>query len=63
MDSAWNTASGNADWASARDAGYMLRCIIIDDSPYFREAARRLLEGQGVAVVGVACDSAQTLRG
>ncbi|MEV8558399.1 response regulator transcription factor [Streptomyces sp. NPDC051917] len=39
----------------------MLRCLIIDDCPYFLQAARRLLEGQGVAVVGVASDSAQAL--
>ncbi|MEU6665907.1 response regulator transcription factor [Streptomyces sp. NPDC046727] len=40
----------------------MLRCLIIDDSPYFLSAARCLLEHQGVAVVGVASDCAQALR-
>ncbi|WP_225823832.1 response regulator [Streptomyces naphthomycinicus] len=40
----------------------MLRCLIVDDNPYFLSAARSLLEDQGVAVVGVASDSAQALR-
>lgn len=40
----------------------MLRCMIVDDSPCFLAAARRLLESQGVAVVAVASDSAQALR-
>lgn len=40
----------------------MLRCMIVDDSPCFLEAARCLLECQGVAVVGVASDGAQALR-
>ncbi len=40
----------------------MLRCVIIDDSPHFLEAARCLLEGHGIAVVGVAADSGQALR-
>ncbi|WP_240506453.1 response regulator [Thermoactinospora rubra] len=31
-----------------------LRCLIVDDSPRFLQAARRLLEQQGVRVVGVA---------
>jgi DNA-binding NarL/FixJ family response regulator len=31
-----------------------LRCVIVDDSPAVRCAARDLLEGEGVTVVGVA---------
>src|SRR4029077_15785557 len=31
-----------------------LRCVIVDDSPAVLRAASELLEGQGVAVVGVA---------
>lgn len=31
-----------------------LRCVIVDDSPDLLRGASRLLEGQGVAVVGVA---------
>ena len=39
-----------------------LRCIIVDDSPRFLEAARAILEQEGVAVVGVASTSAEALR-
>jgi len=39
----------------------MLRCLLVDDSPRFLDAARGLLEGQGVAVVGVASNSADAL--
>ena len=31
-----------------------LRCVIVDDSPAVLRAASELLEGQGIAVVGVA---------
>jgi CheY-like chemotaxis protein len=40
----------------------MLRCLIVDDSPRFLEAARGLLEGQGIAVVGVASNSDEALQ-
>jgi DNA-binding NarL/FixJ family response regulator len=40
----------------------MLRCLIVDDSPRFLDAARGLLEGQGVTVVGQASSSAEALR-
>jgi DNA-binding NarL/FixJ family response regulator len=39
-----------------------LRCLIVDDSPRFLDAARGLLEYQGVTVVGVAANSAEALR-
>jgi CheY-like chemotaxis protein len=39
-----------------------LRCLIVDDSPRFLEAARGLLERQGVTVVGVASTSAEALQ-
>jgi DNA-binding NarL/FixJ family response regulator len=39
-----------------------LRCLIVDDSPRFLEAARVLLEQEGIAVVGVALTSAEALR-
>lgn len=39
-----------------------LRCLIVDDSPGFVDAARGLLESQGITVVGVASTSAQALR-
>jgi CheY-like chemotaxis protein len=47
----------------ARDAGGMtLRCLIVDDSPRFLEAARTVLEGQSITVVGVASNSADAVQ-
>jgi len=40
----------------------MLRCLIVDDSPRFLDAARGLLERQGITVVGVASTSAEALQ-
>jgi DNA-binding NarL/FixJ family response regulator len=40
----------------------VLRCVIVDDSARFLEAARALLELEGVAVVGVASTIADALR-
>ncbi len=39
-----------------------LRCLIVDDSDHFKEAARRMLEADGIAVVGMAATSAEALR-
>jgi DNA-binding NarL/FixJ family response regulator len=39
-----------------------LRCLIVDDTSSFSEAARDLLEGQGVTVVGCATSSAEAVR-
>ncbi|WP_211589862.1 response regulator transcription factor [Microbispora sp. H11081] len=39
-----------------------LRCLIVDDSDHFKEAARLLLEADGIAVVGTASTSAGALR-
>jgi DNA-binding NarL/FixJ family response regulator len=39
-----------------------LRCLIVDDNASFLEAARALLEGQGVTVVGVATTASQGLQ-
>lgn len=36
-----------------------VRCLLVDDSPHFLEAASLLLERQGVDVVGVAVNSAE----
>jgi DNA-binding NarL/FixJ family response regulator len=44
------------------DPEAMLRCLIVDDSPRFLDAARGLLEGQGVTVVGQASSSAEALQ-
>jgi DNA-binding NarL/FixJ family response regulator len=39
-----------------------MRCLIVDDSPRFLDAARGLLERQGVTVVGVASNGAEALQ-
>jgi len=39
-----------------------LRCLIIDDSSDFLEAARRLLEKQGIDVAGVASSGVEAIR-
>jgi CheY-like chemotaxis protein len=39
-----------------------LRSLIVDDNPRFLAAARRLLEREGVAVVGVASSCAEAVR-
>jgi CheY-like chemotaxis protein len=40
----------------------MLRCLIVDDSRHFLDAARGLLERQGIAVVGVASTGAEAVQ-
>ena len=56
-------ASTHADRYITCDPGHVaLRCLIVDDHPSFSEAARDLLEGQGVTVVGCATSSADALR-
>jgi len=39
-----------------------VRCLIVDDNRSFLDAARVLLEREGIAVVGVATTSADALR-
>ena len=39
-----------------------LRCLIVDDSPAFVAAARSLLEGQGMTVLGAVATGAEALR-
>lgn len=39
----------------------VLRCLIVDDSPRFLDAASGLLERQGIAVVGVASTGREAL--
>jgi two-component system nitrate/nitrite response regulator NarL len=56
-------ASTHADQHVSCDPGSVaLRCLIVDDQPGFCEAARELLEGQGLTVVGCATSSAEALR-
>ena len=45
------------------DAGRMaVRCLIVDDNRYFLDAARTLLEREGLTIAGVASTSADALR-
>jgi DNA-binding NarL/FixJ family response regulator len=46
-------------WHAAKVA---LRCAIVDDKPEFLEAARNLLERQGVAVVGLVSTAADAVE-
>jgi two-component system, NarL family, nitrate/nitrite response regulator NarL len=39
-----------------------VRCLIIDDSLGFLAAARRLLEGEGITIAGVATNGVDALR-
>jgi DNA-binding NarL/FixJ family response regulator len=39
-----------------------LRCLIIDDSAHFLDAARRLLQQEGITIVGVAASSDDAVR-
>ena len=41
----------------------VLRCVIVDDNPDFLQAARAMLERDGLEVVGVASTGAEALRG
>jgi DNA-binding NarL/FixJ family response regulator len=48
---------------ATNDSGsQQIRCLIVDDNRPFLDAARLLLEREGVAVVGVATTSAEALR-
>jgi DNA-binding NarL/FixJ family response regulator len=40
----------------------VLRCFIVDDSPHFVVAAQRLLEQDGIVVVGVASAAEEAVR-
>ena len=39
-----------------------LRCLIVDDQPSFYEAARDLLEAQGVTVLGCASSASEAIQ-
>jgi DNA-binding NarL/FixJ family response regulator len=54
-------ASRNVCRLTARHPGGM-RCLIVDDSPRFLEAARGLLERGGIVVVAVATNGADAIR-
>jgi DNA-binding NarL/FixJ family response regulator len=46
----------------AADPGRMLRAFIVDDSPRFLDAARGLLDREGIAVVGVASTGTEAVQ-
>ena len=57
------TGGWSADRSSRRRAAAMrLRCVIVDDSPAVLRAASALLEGEGIAVVGVAATGDDAVR-
>jgi len=51
-----------ADRGTAMLVYVSLRCLIVDDSPRFSEEARRLLEHEGMAVVGIAASGDDAVR-
>jgi DNA-binding NarL/FixJ family response regulator len=57
-------ASAHAEDSFPCDPGtdVALRCLIVDDAADFCEAARDLLEGQGISVVGCATTSVEAIR-
>ena len=57
-------ASRNAAALCPRHSDHMpLRCMLVDDSQAFLEAASLLLEREGVTIVGVALSIAEAVRG
>jgi CheY-like chemotaxis protein len=40
----------------------ILRCLVVDDNHSFLQSAKRLLEGQSMAVVGVATNGSEALQ-
>jgi DNA-binding NarL/FixJ family response regulator len=38
-----------------------MRCLIVDDSATFRDAASSMLERAGISVVGMACNTAEAV--
>jgi DNA-binding NarL/FixJ family response regulator len=40
----------------------LLRCLIIDDNPHFAQAARSLLEHEGLTVVGTASTGSEAIE-
>lgn len=52
--------AGRAGWQA--DQVNLLRCVIVDDDASFLEAARILLESDGVTVAGTASSGADALR-
>ena len=57
-----SVAGGDTGPMSVEPQGVPLRMVIVDDNGHFLEAARTVLEDDGIDVVGMARTSAQALR-
>ena len=57
-----HSASSARPCASGKADQVQIRCLIVDDNQPFLDAARLLLEREGLAVVGTATTSAEALR-
>jgi CheY-like chemotaxis protein len=61
-------ASGNHHWPLAGHNGHVMseakpiRVVIVDDNPEFLQSASRLLEHQGLSIVGAVATSADAVR-
>ena len=55
-------SGGDTGPMSVEAHGAVLRMVIVDDNAHFLEAARTVLEDDGIDVVGVARTSAEALR-
>src|SRR5262245_47020323 len=51
-----------ADRGTAMLVQVSLRCLIVDDNPRFSDAARSLLEQDGISIVGVATSGDEAVR-
>lgn len=51
-----------AGWPDDEIPDVAVRCLIVDDSPSFLDAARAMLRSDGVEVVGTATTAAEALR-
>jgi CheY-like chemotaxis protein len=58
MAASWDGALPSRSYADL----VVLRCVIVDDNPGFLQAARALLEQEGLQVVGVASTAAEAVR-
>jgi CheY-like chemotaxis protein len=58
MRARWSSAKLEMCVATGRD----VRCLIVDDSADFRDAASAMLQRAGISVVGVASNSVEALR-
>jgi DNA-binding NarL/FixJ family response regulator len=50
------------DCAFWQNQEMLLRCLIIDDNPHFAQAARSLLEHEGLTVVGTASTGSEAIE-